>query len=394
LFWGHVSDKIGRRWAFTLTLLFASIFGLITAFVPNYPMMLVAQLLTGFGLGGALPVDGAMFAEFIDKQKRGRLLVLLSVFWILGPLFASGLSWALIPSLSCHDRYSRCAPESNLGWRYVLGICSICNFMMLLSRWGIPESPHWYYKNGKKEKAIEVLKRICVQNSVNFPDVKLADPTFHSVNFCETLKNRKMVVTFVLLLAIWICVLSGYDGFNSFLPILMEAKGIDNSETIYRNMFIYMSAGLPGSLLGSYLVDTFLGRRWTLFVSAILSAISMFLFLLLNSETELLLFSSIFQFMVQIVWASMATYTPEYFSNRYPWYSSRFMFSHRKKCCTFCTNNFRFINCRSFTRSSHICKFWSDPSYWIIHPRACSGYKRKRFRLICRIVPCQINTNQ
>jgi len=258
-------------------------------------------------------VDGAMFAEFIDKGQRGRLLSFLSVFWILGPLFASGMSWAILPSLSC-DRYSRCPPEENFGWRYVLGICSLCNFLMLLSRWGIPESPHWYYRNGKKEEAIEVLKGICIQNKVDYPDVILVEPKINNtVQFCATLKKRNMVVTFLLLIGIWICVLSGYDGFNSFLPILMEVKGVDNSENIYRNMFIYMSAGLPGSLLGAYLVDTFLGRRWTLFASSMFSAISLFFFLLLNSEVELILFSSIFQFMVQIVWASMATYTPEYF---------------------------------------------------------------------------------
>jgi len=180
-------------------------------------------------------------------------------------------------------------------------------------RWGIPESPHWYYRNGKKEEAINVLKGICIQNKVDYPDVVLVDPKFHSVQFWATLKKRKMVVTFLLLVGIWICVLSGYDGFNSFLPILMELKGVDNSDHIYRNMFIYMSAGLPGSLLGAYLVDTFLGRRWTLFVSSMFSATSLFLFVLLNSEVELIIFSSIYQFMVQIVWASMATYTPEYF---------------------------------------------------------------------------------
>jgi len=48
-------------------------------------------------------------------------------------------------------------------------------------------------------------------------------------------------------------------------------------------------------------------------VSSSFSAVAMFLFLLLESELELVLFSSIFQFMTQIVWASMATYTPEYF---------------------------------------------------------------------------------
>jgi len=293
-------------------LLFSSTFGLISAFVPTYWLLLVAQVLTGFGLGGDLPVDGAMFAEFIDKHHRGRLMVLLSMFWILGPLFASGLAWAILPSLSCPVN-SNCPPEDNLGWRYVLGLCAIANFLMLLSRKGIPESPHWYYKNGKREETTDVLKQICDYNAVPFPDVVLVEPQAYSVDFCATLRKRKMIVTLLLLIGIWICVFTSYNGFNSFLPILMKIKGVDNDANVYRNMFIYMSAGLPGSLFGAYLVDTRLGRRWTLYIGALLSGIAMFLFLLLNTEIELIVFSSIYQFMTQIVWASMATYTPEYF---------------------------------------------------------------------------------
>jgi len=259
-------------------------------------------------------VDGAMFAEFICKEQRGKLLVLLSIFWILGPLYCSGLSWIFIPNFSCPKDAPTCATEDNLGWRYVLGICAISNFFMLLSRWGMPESPHWYYKNGRKEESLQVLKSICIYNSVPFPDVVLMDPPKEKkVNFFVAIRQREMVFTFIMLLGIWMCVLSGYYGFNSFLPILMEMKGVESTENVYRNMFIYMSAGLPGSFLGAYLVDTCLGRRWTLFSSAILSAIAMFLFTILNSEWELILFSSLFQFMTQIVWGSMATYTPEYF---------------------------------------------------------------------------------
>jgi len=78
-------------------------------------------------------------------------------------------------------------------------------------------------------------------------------------------------------------------------------------------MFIYLAMGLPGSILGSFLVDTWLGRRWTLLVSAIGSTAAMFLFVILKSEIEIVIFSGIFQFMTQITWAAMATYTPEYF---------------------------------------------------------------------------------
>jgi len=230
-------------------------------------------------------------------------------------LYCAGLSWAILPNYSCTLETTSCPPKENYGWRLVLGICALTNFVMMLARYGIPESPHWYYKNGRKAEAIEVLKIVSKYNSATFPsNLNLEDPpTPEPVNFWKTIRERKMTATLIILLGIWICVLCGYNGFNSFLPIFMERKGIVNTNSVYRNMFIYLSMGLPGSILGSFLVDTFLGRRWTLLISAVGSTAGMFFFVILKSEIEIVVFLGAFQFMTQIVWAAMAAYTPEYF---------------------------------------------------------------------------------
>jgi MFS family permease len=66
-FWGTASDVIGRRLAFNMTLFLAGAFGL--------------------GVGGNLPVDGALFLEFLPFES-GNLLTLLSVFWPVGQLIS------------------------------------------------------------------------------------------------------------------------------------------------------------------------------------------------------------------------------------------------------------------------------------------------------------------
>ena len=42
----------------------------------------------GFGVGGNLPVDGALFLEFLPFAS-GSLLTMLSVWWPVGQLIAS-----------------------------------------------------------------------------------------------------------------------------------------------------------------------------------------------------------------------------------------------------------------------------------------------------------------
>jgi MFS family permease len=87
-FWGVASDVIGRRLAFNFTLFLAGVFGLAAGGAPTWIGACALYACIGLGVGGNLPVDGALFLEFLP-QSSGNLLTLLSVFWPVGNLIAS-----------------------------------------------------------------------------------------------------------------------------------------------------------------------------------------------------------------------------------------------------------------------------------------------------------------
>ena len=87
-FWGIASDVIGRRLAFNATLFLAGVFGLAVGGAPNWVGACALYACLGFGVGGNLPVDGALFLEFLPFAS-GNLLTLLSVWWPVGQLVAS-----------------------------------------------------------------------------------------------------------------------------------------------------------------------------------------------------------------------------------------------------------------------------------------------------------------
>ncbi|MDQ4043612.1 MAG: MFS transporter, partial [Actinomycetota bacterium] len=68
-FWGTISDYIGRRLGFQLTVLIFALFGLLSAFAPGWEWLLVLRFITGFGLGGALPLDFSLYAEFLPTEN-------------------------------------------------------------------------------------------------------------------------------------------------------------------------------------------------------------------------------------------------------------------------------------------------------------------------------------
>lgn len=87
-FWGIASDVIGRRLAFNTTLFIGALFGTAVGGAQTWVQVCALFSCLGMGIGGNLPVDGALFLEFLPFAS-GNLLTLLSVWWPIGSLVAS-----------------------------------------------------------------------------------------------------------------------------------------------------------------------------------------------------------------------------------------------------------------------------------------------------------------
>lgn len=76
IFWGFGCDVFGRRWAFNLTLGVAAVFGMLAASSPNFAAIGCFAALWSFGVGGNLPVDSAVFLEFLPGSHQYLLTIL------------------------------------------------------------------------------------------------------------------------------------------------------------------------------------------------------------------------------------------------------------------------------------------------------------------------------
>jgi MFS family permease len=108
VFWGFGCDIFGRRWAFNLTIGITAVFGMIAAGSPNFAAM-----------GGNLPVDSAIFLEFLPGSHQ-YLLTILSIYWSLAQVFATLVAWPLLGNLTCQQTDTSCTKRENMGWRYFM----------------------------------------------------------------------------------------------------------------------------------------------------------------------------------------------------------------------------------------------------------------------------------
>lgn len=293
-FWGTISDYIGRRTGFQLTVLIFAVFGLLSAFAPSWEWLLVLRFITGFGLGGALPLDFSLYAEFLPTENRGRNLVILESFWALGTIIAAGLAWIIVPSY---------------GWRPLLATSAVAAVLVLWIRSKIPESPRYLAISGKADEAREILADVARENGRPAPEGELVAGERQSGSTVARLWKPGVRRMTLMLWITWFCISLAYYGIFTWLPQAFVAQGFSSLQT-YQNTFILALAQVPGYFSAAYLVER-LGRRNTLGIYLIASGVFTFLFAVVTGFAGLLACAMLMSFFALGAWAALYAWTPE-----------------------------------------------------------------------------------
>ena len=293
-FWGTISDYVGRRAGFQLTVLIFALFGLLSAFAPSWEWLLVLRFITGFGLGGALPLDFSLYAEFLPTKNRGRNLVILESFWALGTVIAAGLAWVLVPSF---------------GWRPLLASSAVAAALVLWIRRKIPESPRYLAISGKADEAREIIAGIARENGQPAPEQDLVAGERQSGTTVARLWAPGLRQMTLMLWVTWFCISLAYYGIFTWLPQAFIQQGFSSLQT-YQNTFLLALAQVPGYFSAAYLVER-LGRRNTLGLYLLASGVFTFLFAVVTGFGGLLASAMLMSFFALGAWAALYAWTPE-----------------------------------------------------------------------------------
>ncbi|KAF9971978.1 hypothetical protein BGZ73_004962 [Actinomortierella ambigua] len=128
--------------------------------------------------------------------------------------------------------------------------------------------------------------------------------------------------TTLLIWAIWALVAFGFTSFNVFLPKYMqEHGGIEDSQRslkdVYVDSAIYSAAGVPGSVIAVILIESRLGRRYTMAISTLGTAVATSMFATLTSRAAMVIFSAIVSLLATLNYAVLYSYTPEVFPSEF-----------------------------------------------------------------------------
>lgn len=366
------SDILGRRIAFNATLFITAVFGLLASYAPSWPALCFLLALLGFGVGGNLPVDGALFLEFLPDAQAG-LLTLLSVWWPVGQLASSLLAWFFIARWPAAE-----------GWRLfvlAIGLITLAMFAVRFFVFHLFESPKYLLSRGRQAEAVAVIHGLAHRNgartwlTVDVLDAvvdheddeyggqqghqqqhlhlqaqELGAPAlstkgvlkarlraFSGARLRPLFASRRLGLATALVWFCWATIGMGYPLFNAFLPQYLSHGSESSSQAItaatdngnnnnpdptiisaetYRNYAILSIVGVPGSVLAYFTVDSnsaFLGRRGTLAIATLVSAAFLFLFVQYgeSSGAAQLGFSCVEAFAQNIMYGVLYAFTPE-----------------------------------------------------------------------------------
>ncbi|RGP59196.1 hypothetical protein FSPOR_11489 [Fusarium sporotrichioides] len=340
--WGFLADIIGRRWAFNLTCLFSSIFGICLGASNNYNTFLVLTAFVGFGVGGNIPIDTTITLEFIPQNKRF-LLACLSVFQPIGVVICSAIAFGFIPVYACSPNFSEpdaliscnnasagercCSRGDNMGWRYLLftiGGITLLIFILRFFVFNFHETPKYLVYRGRDEEALNTLQHMA---DINKKECGLTLEMFESLQGEESslgsgdsetpalgagkkqlnlkwskkvkleLYRYKMLFSSAkmtrLTILVWLTYIMDYWGFTVagfYLPSILALKNgavLVSLKSTYAAYIYTYAPGIVGVLLGAtlYRVPS-IGRKWTMVLSSALMGISIILFSTVDTRAK------------------------------------------------------------------------------------------------------------
>ncbi|HXI06044.1 MAG: MFS transporter [Bradyrhizobium sp.] len=275
---GWLTDRIGRRKLFFITLALYLVATAATALSWNVASYALFRFLTGAGIGGEYTAINSTIQELVPARYRGWTdLVINGSFWLGAALGAVSAIVLLDPAVVSVD----------MGWRLAYLTGAVLGLIVFVMRMWIPESPRWLMIHGRPDEAhaiVDGIEKSALGHSQAgraFAKMKLKmrshTPLGEVAHTLFTTYRQRSMVGLVLMASQAFF----YNAiFFTFALVLTDFFGIAASHVGWY-ILPFAAGNFLGPLLLGRLFDS-LGRRtmitFTYGVSGVLLAISGYLF--------------------------------------------------------------------------------------------------------------------
>lgn len=239
---GYISDKVAMRWLIPVGCLVAGAGMAMAGISPNYPLLLVAVLISGIGVGGFHP-EASKVAHYVGGQKRATGMSIFAVGGNLGMGLGPVLGAVLLGIAGL---------KGTLGMLIIAGVMAV--FLTQVTRMDFSQGE---LVNPQKAE----------------PGPVKAVPVLREQEYAGHAWKAVMLLIGVVTIRSWTQV-----GISTFLPLYLVNYAQKSHEYSSTMLAVFLIAGGVGTMVGGPAADRW-GRKTVIIVSMLLTPLLLLLWL-------------------------------------------------------------------------------------------------------------------
>jgi MFS family permease len=263
---GPMSDKFGRKNVLLVTAMLFTISALWSATATTYVSFVIARIIGGIGIGGAILIAPIYIAEIAPPKLRGSLVSLNQLNIVIG------ISVAYFSNYFLKDLEGE-------SWRWMLGVEAIPAIIYFLALFAVPRSPRWLIQRLN-------LVKIAEKTLIKIGGKKYAQLTIEEIQrgiakkeakgtFSDLFSSRMKTIMIIALGIAFFQQITGINAIFYYAPTIFEQAG-GSTDSSFLQAIVVGLTNLVFTLVAIRLIDK-LGRKPLLIIgtAAMTIALSM-----------------------------------------------------------------------------------------------------------------------
>ncbi|XP_053600447.1 solute carrier family 22 member 1-like [Plodia interpunctella] len=270
IFFGILSDKLGRRCACTISIFLLAVSGCLSSIMPNVTAYIFMRCLEGFSAGGYIVASFVFVIEHCGPNNREVISALFHLPLNVGHISLAGVSYFL----------RDCS--------YFQLALSVPVFFFVSIRYLTMESPKWLMDQGHLEEAAIIMEKISTFNrkphgsfkaEIVEYDAGRSNSSRKKMHFIEVFKHRRLFINISCMSAIYFLCGLGFFGVSQYIGQM--------SGDMHKNVAISGILLVPATISAIFLL-ILLRRRILLMITTFLSGFFMIIVIFIPDELSLL----------------------------------------------------------------------------------------------------------
>lgn len=262
---GWLSDGLGRKKVLIGAAGLFIIGSVATALPDTFSGYIIARMVSGVGIGITSTLCPLYNAEIAPARYRGRL-VALNQFAIVTGIFLTYFVNSGIASQGSD------AWDISTGWRWMFGVGAVPGLIFMVLLFLVPESPRWLIKQGKPEKALNILLRIHGEEAAKQEVLEIKESFRQEKSSLREL--FKPGLRFAMFVGIGLAILQQVTGINAILyyaPEILKQTGAGTNAALIQTILVGL-VNMVFTVLSIWLIDK-VGRKALLLTGTSVMAI-------------------------------------------------------------------------------------------------------------------------